>query len=138
MTLKSENGNLKYQIAIPLLIWGVINMIMSIIYFFTSSDLIKGVLTQAFFWGCIDGIIGLVTLIIKKDFDLTKIKKIFLVNVYLDVLYVFIGLFLVILGSSTYLIGNGYGVIIQGLFLFSVDIIHHNHIKKILIEKRSI
>ncbi len=138
MTLKSENGNLKYQIAIPLLIWGVINIIMSIIYLFTSSDLIKGVLTQSFFWGFIDGIIGLVTLIIKKDFDLTKIKKIFLVNVYLDVLYVIIGLFLVILGSSTYVIGNGYGVIIQGLFLLSVDIIHYSHVKKILIEKREI
>jgi hypothetical protein len=132
MNFKSENKTLRNRIAIPLLIWGGINIIAGIFYLFISSDLIKGVLLQALFWGLIDAIIGIVSLFRKKKIDLKKIKKILLINVYLDVLYIIIGVVLVLLGSSNFMIGNGYGLIIQGLFLFIVDLIHHNHIKKIL------
>jgi hypothetical protein len=132
MNFKSENITLRNRIAIPLLIWGGINIIVGIFYLFISSDLIRGVALQALFWGLIDAIIGIVSLFRKKEFDLKKIKNILLVNVYLDVLYIIIGLLLVLLGSSTFMIGNGYGVIIQGIFLFIVDLIHHNHIKEML------
>jgi len=128
----SENGNLNRRIGLPLVIWGVINMIAGIFYLFISSELIKGVLLQAFFWGLIDGILGFVALLRKKAFKLKKIKKIFLINVYLDVVYIIIGILLILFGNSAFLIGNGYGVSIQGLFLFVVDVIHHAHVKELL------
>jgi len=132
MNSKSESENIKKRIAFPLLVWGGINMIAGIFYLFSTSDLIKGVLLQAFFWGLIDAVLGLITYFRKKEFVLEKIKKILLVNVYLDILYLFIGLLLVLLGGSTFLIGNGYGVMIQGIFLFIIDLIHYIHIKKTL------
>ena len=132
MNTQSENGNLNKRIGIPLIIWGLISIIAGIFYLVSPSEVIKGVLLQAFFWGLIDGIIGLIPLLIKKVFVLEKIKKIFLVNVYLDIIYIIIGAFLIILGNNAFLMGNGIGVSIQGLFLFIVDLIHHNHIKGLI------
>ena len=132
MNKKYENRNISKRIGIPLLGWAVINMIAGVFYLFTSSELIKGVLLQAFFWGLIDGIIGLVALLRKKAFSLEKVKKIFLVNVYLDVVYIIIGILLILFGTNGFIIGNGYGVSVQGLFLFIVDVIHHGHVKKLL------
>jgi len=130
--MNSENQNLNKRIGIPLVGWAVINIIAGIFYLFASAELIKGVLLQAFFWGLIDGILGLVALLRKKAFSLEKVKKIFLVNVYLDIGYIIIGVLLILLSVNTFLIGNGYGVSIQGLFLLIVDLIHYRHIKMIL------
>jgi len=130
MNIKSENMNLKKRIGLPLLVWGAINMFAGIFTLFSPSDLIRGVLLQAFFWGLIDAILGLGTFLSKKDFDLEKVKKILLINVYLDVGYAVVGILLILLGGTTFLMGNGLGVIIQGIFLFIVDLIHHRHIKK--------
>jgi len=128
----SKNGNLNKQIGLPLLIWGTISMIAGLFFFFSTSELINGILFQAFLWGLIDGIIGLIAYLRKKEFNLGKIKKILLVNVYLDVLYVVIGILLVLFNRNAFLIGNGYGIIIQGLFLFIIDLIHHRNIKQTL------
>jgi hypothetical protein len=128
----SKNGNVNKQIGRPLLIWGAISMIAGLFFFLSTSELINGILFQAFLWGLIDGIIGLIAYLRKKEFNLEKIKKILLVNVYLDILYVVIGILLVLLGGNAFLIGNGYGIIIQGLFLFIIDLIHHRNIKQTL------
>lgn len=134
MSLKSSNSNLNKRIALPLLIWGIINTIVGALYFIPASDLIKGVLLQALFWGLIDAILGLITYLRKKEFKLEKIKKILLINTYLDVLYVVIGIILIMLGISAFLAGNGLGIIIQGLFLFIVDLIHYRYIKDKLVK----
>ena len=132
MNTRYENENLNKRIGIPLIIWALINIIPGIFFLVSPSELIKGVLLQAFFWGLIDGIIGLIPLLIKKVFVLEKIKKIFLVNVYLDIIYIIIGTSLILLGNNTFLMGNGIGVSIQGLFLFIVDLVHHNYIKGLI------
>jgi hypothetical protein len=130
MNTKSENETLKKRIGVPLAIWGLINIITGIFYLFSTSELLKGILLQAFFWGLIDGILGALIFMRKKPFDLAKIKRIFLVNVYLDVIYIIIGALLIIFGNNAFLIGNGIGVSIQGFFLFVVDLVHHTSIKK--------
>jgi hypothetical protein len=130
MNSKSKNGTLKKRIGVPLVIWGLINTLAGIFYLFCSSELLKGILLQAFFWGFIDGILGAVILLRKKAFHLAKIKRIFLVNVYLDVIYVVIGVLLIAFSKNAFLMGNGIGVSIQGFFLFVVDLIHHRNIKK--------
>ncbi|TXT67361.1 MAG: conserved membrane protein of unknown function [Promethearchaeota archaeon] len=133
MDSNSERGNLKTRISTPLLIWGGINMTISIYYLFSTSELIKGILLQAFFWGLIDFLLGIIVLFRKKEFVLEKIKKVFLVNTYLDIGYMIVGILLVLLGGSLFLKGNGFGVIIQGGFLFIIDLVHYIHIKKNLI-----
>lgn len=124
-----KQDNLNKRIGIPLLIWGGVSMITGIFYFFSNTDLIKGVLLQAFFWGLIDFILGLVAFFRKKGFELEKIKKIFLINTYLDVLYIAVGIVLILLNDNAFIVGNGLGVIIQGLFLFIVDLLHYKNIK---------
>ena len=133
MTQVYENIKLKKKIALPLLIWGIINIIAGIFYWLPSTEVIQGFLVQSLFWGLIDGIIGLFAHLSKKDLNLEKIKKIFLINVYLDVIYVVIGVLLILLANEGILIGSGYGVVIQGVFLLIVDLYHHTHIKKKLV-----
>lgn len=128
MNDKSEKEDLKKRFGLPLVLWGAINMVLGILFLIPTSDLIKGVLLQSIFWGLIDGFLGLGIFLFKKDFNLKKIKKILLINIYLDVGYVVIGLLLIFLGGNAFLVGNGLGVIIQGIFLFFIDLIHYRHI----------
>ncbi|TXT57106.1 MAG: conserved membrane protein of unknown function [Promethearchaeota archaeon] len=128
MSVNSKETNLKKRIGLPLILWGIINMTAGILFFFTVG-FIQGVLLQAFFWGLIDAILGLITYLRKKEFDLKKIKKILLINTYLDVVYMIVGLILLLLFINPFLAGNGLGVVIQGLFLFFADLIHYRHLK---------
>jgi hypothetical protein len=133
MDFKYEKENIKKIIGIPLLIWGGINMLAGIFSLFSPSELMKGVLFQAFFWGLIDAILGLVAILFTKDFDLEKIKKIFLINTYLDIGYIVIGILLILFFiNNEFLVGNGIGVIIQGAFLFLIDLLHYVNIKRSL------
>ncbi|TFF88898.1 MAG: hypothetical protein EU550_00390 [Promethearchaeota archaeon] len=128
-----DKKNIKKIIGLPLLIWGGISILVAAFGLFSPSNLIKGVLLQAFFWGIIDAILGLGTVLFKKEFDLVKIKKILLINTYLDIGYIIIGVILILFFiNSAFLIGNGIGVIIQGAFLFIVDLIHYINLKKSL------
>ncbi|MBC7194928.1 MAG: hypothetical protein H5U37_04655, partial [Caldisericia bacterium] len=129
--LKSFKKNLSKR----LLLWGLLSILLSIILLFSESEIISGLKIQFLIWGIINSIIALFG-IIKKDKkfnltkeeykkELTKIKNILKVNTFLDALYILIGLLLiVILNSNLSLIGNGIGVIIQGLFLFFFDLFH--------------
>lgn len=129
MSDKSKKEDFKKRFGLPLVLWGVINMILGILFLIPTSDLIKGVLLQSFFWGLIDGLLGLGIYLFKKEFNLKKIKKVFLINVYLDVGYIAIGLLLIFLSRNAFLMGNGLGVIIQGIFLLGIDLIHYRYIR---------
>lgn len=129
-----EGLRLKRRFGLPLLIWGGINMIFGIFFLISFLDVVKGTLFQALLWGVIDGLLGLGILLFKKEFNLNKIKKILLINLYLDVGYVAVGILLMVLGGNGFLIGNGLGVVIQGGFLFILDLIHYRHIKINLME----
>jgi hypothetical protein len=132
MNENSKKENLNKRIGFPLLVWGGINMLAALFYLLSPSDLINGILIQSFLWGLIDGILGLFIFLRRKEFNIEKIKKILLINTYLDIGYMVIGGLLILLGSSIFLIGNGVGILIQGLFLFIVDLIHYRYIKNSL------
>jgi hypothetical protein len=133
MDFKYDKKNIKKIIGLPLLIWGGFSILVGVFGLFSPSNLIKGILLQAFFWGSIDAILGLGSILFKKEFDLEKIKKILLINTYLDIGYIIIGIILIVFFiNNEFLIGNGIGVIIQGAFLFIVDLIHYLNIKKSL------
>lgn len=132
MELKFDNKKLHKRMGIPLLIWASINIIAGSFYLLSSDGFVIGVLTMTLIWGIVNGVIGLISLLGKKVFVLEKIKKVILVNVYLDIGYAVVGLFLVFLGSIAIVIGSGYAVIIQGVFLFILDSLHHRHIKKLM------
>ena len=124
----------KKGIGIPLIIWGIINILSAVLFFFNISDLLNGIAIQAFFWGLIDGIIGLAAFFSRKKQDPIKIKKILFINIFLDMGYILGAIMLIIFSSREILIGSGYGIIIQGVFLFVADIVHHRKLSNLLID----
>lgn len=51
----------------------------------------------------------------------SRLRKLLLVNTYLDVVYVAVGIGLVVFGGSPLLQGFGWGVVVQGGFLLLLD-----------------
>jgi hypothetical protein len=128
-----DNKKLRRRMGFPLLIWAPINIIVGSFYITSSSDFIRGVLTMTFIWGIINGILGLTTFFGKKIYVLEKIKKVLLVNVYLDIGYAIVGLLLIFFGNFAILIGSGYAIIVQGILLFVLDFLHHKHVKELIL-----
>ena len=132
MELNFDNKKLHRRMGFPLLIWAPINIIVGSFFLFSSNDYLRGAFTMTFIWGIINGILGYTTFFGKKTYVLEKIKKVLLVNLYLDIIYFIVGLLLVVFGNFAILIGSGYGVLIQGIVLFILDFLHHEHIKKLM------
>jgi hypothetical protein len=121
---------LKFGLGIPLILWGGLNTLVGALYFIVSSEIFKGIIIQAFFWGFIDLILGLFVFFSKKARDRSKIRKILLVNIFLDIGYIVGGIILVVLSARQIYVGSGYGVIIQGTFLFCADLIHYMKLRE--------
>ncbi|MFW9846701.1 MAG: DUF6992 family protein, partial [Candidatus Thorarchaeota archaeon] len=99
-----------------LLIWSISSVIVGIVlYFFSFISLIQGIGLQAMLWGFINLVLAF-TLLRRKEHILEKIRRELSVSLALDIIYPVIGLPLILLGQDAYLVGNGYGIIIQGAF----------------------
>ncbi|MDO8056730.1 MAG: hypothetical protein Q6361_07710, partial [Candidatus Hermodarchaeota archaeon] len=58
-----------------------------------------------------------------KEQTAVKAARFLRINVYLDILYQVVGVLLIVfLWQDAFLLGNGIGVIIQGAFLFMLDL----------------
>jgi len=94
-----------------------------------SSTFWQGFAIQSLGWGVIDATIGILSLLWMKanlhsaeeaQKERTSFRQVMLINTALDVLYILVGVGLVIWGNQN-LQGHGYGVIVQGGFLFLFD-----------------
>jgi hypothetical protein len=104
------------------LIWSTASIIAGIaLYFFSFVPLIQGIGFQSMLWGLINLIIAL-KLLQRKEHVLEKIRRELFASIGLDFIYPIIGLPLIFLGQDAYLVGNGYGIIIQGAFLLVLDL----------------
>ena len=114
-------------IARRLLLWGAISTIGGVLLHFTRQPFWTGVGQQAIGWGAIDALIALfagrasATALGGKT-----LRRILLFNAGLDALYVLGGLFLAHTRGATddKRRGQGWGIVVQGLFLFKFDLIH--------------
>jgi hypothetical protein len=98
-----------------------------------GDDYTRAVGVQNIAWGAIDGVIaGFGYRGIRKKVNLDnpisywqiedkKLRKIFLINAGLDVLYIATGAALMGFGKTDFVRGSGAGVILQGSFLFAFD-----------------
>ncbi|MGC8943853.1 MAG: alpha/beta hydrolase [Caldisericia bacterium] len=125
----------KKILSIRLFLWGLLSILISIIFLFFKSEIISGLKIQFLLWGIINLTIALFGIIkedkkfnlTKEEYkkELTKIRNILKVNTFLDIFYILIGLFIIVIFKiNSSLIGHGIGVIIQGLFLFFFDFFH--------------
>ena len=114
-----------------LLIWSVSCTIVGIaLYFFSFNPLIQGIGLQAMLWGFIN--LALAFMLIKrKEHTLEKTRRELSLSLALDVIYPIIGLPLILLGQDAYLVGNGYGIIIQGAFLLMLDLSYFRRFRQL-------
>jgi hypothetical protein len=115
-----------------LLAWSLPSIVFGVILSFVSDPFIQGIGLQAILWGVIDAVIALAGFYRKQDQSAEKMAKILLINVFLDIGYQVVGLLLVtFLWQNLYILGNGVGVIIQGVFLFGLDLYYYLKFKKL-------
>lgn len=95
-----------------------------------------GVGVQAIAWGVIDAVIAGLGLrgsnrgSADADLRRARLTKLLGINTLLDILYISAGVALwLIFPGNRFISGNGFGVIIQGAFLFGFDLIHMTAIR---------
>lgn len=114
-----------------LLVWSITSIIVGIVlYFLSFVPLIQGIGFESMLWGFINLVIAL-KLLRRTEHVLEKIRRELFVSLGLDLIYPVIGLPLILLGQDAYLIGNGYGIIIQGVFLFVLDLSYFRRFKQL-------
>lgn len=118
--------------------WAVVNTIVGLFLSVARSNAVKGFASQMVGWGVIDGLIaqyghksslkrraepdGYDPVTLQQQ---TKNMRLALwINAGLDVIYVFTGLAIANRSKSQQSKGIGWGIVVQGGFLFLFDLIH--------------
>ena len=120
--------SIETEISFILTVWGISSMIGGLTFLYFDNAFMDAVGFQFLIWGFIDTLIALAPSIYRKlrrsvhIENLTKLKKILIINSLLDLGYVTIGIliFIGIFNINEYN-GHGIGVIIQGSFLALFD-----------------
>jgi hypothetical protein len=114
-------------IARRLLLWGALSTIGGVILQFSRRPFWIGFGWQAILWGVIDALIALVAgRSTSRLFSATTLRRVLLINAALDVLYMLDGFIFARTRGATneHTRGQGWGIVLQGLFLFKFDLIH--------------
>jgi hypothetical protein len=110
-----------------LLLWGVLSTLGGVLLQFSRKPFWIGVGQQAIGWGLIDALIALIAgRSASRSFSSKTLRRVLLFNAALDVLYVLGGFIFARTKGATdeKLRGQGWGIVLQGLFLFKFDLIH--------------
>lgn len=130
MTTKMD---LAQGLGFTLLIWSVASVIVGIILWVIPSPLLQGIGLMAILWGAIDLVIALFTLLKQKDSPAADLAKILYINMGLDTIYMVIGVLFIIFGLlDDFMIGSGVGIIIQGAFLFILDMYYYLRMRALI------
>ncbi|MFW9788904.1 MAG: DUF6992 family protein [Candidatus Thorarchaeota archaeon] len=119
-----------------LMTWSIGSFIIGIILVFSSpGTILGGIGLQAVIWGAIDAAIAAYVLFKQKEYSAEKIASTVYKNIYLDIVYQVVGLIIIMVFiQDPYLVGNGIGVIVQGFFLFLLDVLYYNSLKALVKE----
>ena len=110
-----------------LLRWGALSAIGGVLLQFSRRPFWIGFGQQAIGWGLIDALIALFAgRSTSRSFSGKTLRRILLFNAALDVLYILGGFSFARTKGTTdeKLRGQGWGIVLQGLFLFKFDLIH--------------
>jgi hypothetical protein len=110
-----------------LLLWGALSTIGGVLLQFSRKPFWIGVGQQAIGWGVIDALIALFAgRATSRSFSGKTLRHVLLFNAALDVLYMLGGFIFARTKGATddKLCGQGWGIVLQGLFLFKFDFIH--------------
>ena len=120
--------SIEKEISFVLTVWGISSMIGGLTFIYFDNPFMNAIGFQFLIWGLIDTLIALAPPLFRKlrskehTGNLSKLKKILIINSALDLGYIAIGIiiFIGIFNINEYN-GHGIGVIIQGSFLAIFD-----------------
>tara|TARA_B110000438_G_scaffold101506_1_gene100414 strand:- start:1941 stop:2351 length:411 start_codon:yes stop_codon:yes gene_type:complete len=114
---------LNRQISFLLLGWGLVSIVLGITLIFFKSEFLRGFAIQFLLWGVIDFVLGLIPIIRDKITKRKKLYKILFFNSFLDLIYITIAFILIfeIFYEGEKVIGHGFGVLFQAIFLLLFD-----------------
>jgi len=120
--------SIEKEISFVLTAWGISSMIGGLTFLYFDNSFMDAVGFQFLIWGLIDALIALTPPFFRKlrskehIENLTKLKRILIINSVLDLGYIATGIiiFIGIFNINEYN-GHGIGVIIQGSFLAIFD-----------------
>ncbi len=129
----SDIIELSQSVGKQLLIWSIANISVGIImYLGLPGTILGGIGLQAIIWGSIDAAIAAFILFKQKQQSVEKITRTVSINIYLDCIYIIVGLVIIVFYfQNPFFMGNGLGVIIQGLFLLLLDRSYHNSLRNL-------
>jgi hypothetical protein len=118
------------QLGKALIAWSIASIIAGVALLLVPVSLLQGVGLQAVLWGIIDLLIAVVGIFRQKDQSADKAVRFLRINIFLDILYMLVGVLLsVFLWMDPFILGNGIGILIQGMFLFLVDLYFYRGFK---------
>lgn len=115
-----------------LLIWSILSLLSGLYIWFATNEFGRGFGIQLVAWGAVDAVIAIVgvrSAARRKSTADPKnealfIRKVLWINFGLDVLYILGGFWLIQAYSESFWQGTGWGIVLQGAFLFLFDLIH--------------
>ncbi len=117
-----ETQKLVRQLGRTLIVWSIVSIIAGVIFFVVPVSLLQGIGLQALLWGIIDILIAVVGIFRQKEQSAAKAARFLRINVFLDIVYMLVGVILIVfLWVDSFILGNGIGIILQGAFLFILD-----------------
>ena len=118
-----ESNRLARRLGMALIAWSIASIIVGIVLFLVPISVLQGIGLQAVLWGIIDVIIAVAGVLRNKEMSAEKAARFLRINVFLDIGYMVVGVVLILLFLvDPFLLGNGIGIIIQGAFLFVLDL----------------
>jgi hypothetical protein len=126
------------QLGIRLAAWSIISIVTGIVLVAAGSGFLDGFGLQALIWGTIDGVIAAIGMIAgvrwsraphdieQAERALRRLYHILRINTFADTLYVVAGILVAVIWGNrgAFILGTGWGIIIQGTFLFAYDLVH--------------
>jgi hypothetical protein len=125
-----------------LAVWAALSVAAGAALIVMGTPLWRAFGVQAVAWGAIDGAIAwfgmrdhrrkrrtLGARNAEWHAEVVKVRRILLLNVWLDVGYVTVGLLIASFGAEGVRLGHGLGVIVQGAFLLAFDAFHYGRLR---------
>jgi hypothetical protein len=128
-----ESNRLARRLGTALVAWSLASIIVGIVLLFVPVSVLQGIGLQAVLWGIIDAIIAMAGVLRNKEMSADKAARFLLINVFLDIVYMVVGVILILIfWVDLFILGNGIGIIIQGAFLFGLDLYFYRRFKLLI------
>ena len=109
-----------------LLLWSAFSLLAGLFIWFATDEFGRGFGIQAVAWALVDALIALIgaAAAVRRKFTANTIRKVLWINSGLDMLYILGGFWVIQTRTEMFWQGTGWGIVLQGTFLFFFDLFH--------------